>query len=77
MILVLFCIGLKVQTVISDKILQDGDIETNPGQIFNIEREEQDSFHQENRGLFGETKDIQCACNSFYALCWVQIKQIG
>ena len=58
MILVLFCVGLKVQTVISDKILQDGDIETNPAQIFNIEREEQDSFHQENGGLFGETKDI-------------------
>ena len=26
--------------------------------------------------MFGETAGIQCACNSFYALCWVQIKQI-
>ena len=29
-ILVLFCLGLIVQAVISDKLLQDGDIETNP-----------------------------------------------
>ena len=36
----------------------------------------QGSFHQENRELFGETAGIQCAYNSLYALCWVQIKQI-
>ena len=30
MILVLFCVGLIVQAVISDKVLQDVDIETNP-----------------------------------------------
>ena len=36
----------------------------------------QGSFHQRNGELFGETAGIQCACNSLYALCWVQIKQI-
>ena len=36
----------------------------------------QSSFHQGNRELFGETAGIPCACNSLYALCWVQIKQI-
>ena len=36
----------------------------------------QGSFHQENRELFDETVGIQCTCNSLYALCWVQIKQI-
>ena len=77
MIVVLFCVGLIVQDVISDKILQDGDIENNPGPTYNIERVEQGSFHQGNRKeLFGESAGIQCACNSLYALCWVQIKQI-
>ena len=77
MIVVLFCVGLIVQDVISDKILQDGDIENNPGPTYNIERVEQGSFHQGNRKeLFGESADIQCACNSLYALCWVQIIQI-
>ena len=54
MILVLFCVGLIVQAVISDNVLQDGDIETNPGPTYNIERVVQGSFHQRNRELFGE-----------------------
>ena len=76
MILVLFCVGLIVQAVISDKLLQDGDSETNPGPTYNTERVTQGSFHQGNRELFGDAAGIQCACNSLYALCWVQIKQI-
>ena len=76
MILVLFCVGFKHQTVISDKRLQDGNIETNPEPVLNIERVEQGSFHYGNREQFGETAGIQYACNSFYALCWVQIKQM-
>ena len=54
----------------------DEDIETNPDQTYNIEIAVQGSFHQENRELFDETVGIQCTCNSLYALCWVQIKQI-
>ena len=76
MILVLFCVGFIIQDVISEKLLQDGDIETNLGPTYNIERVVQGSFHQENRELFGEKAGIQCACNSLYALCLVQIKQI-
>ena len=71
MILVLFCVGLIVQAVISDKLLQDGDIETNSEPTYNIERVLQGSFHQGKRELFGETAGMQCACNSLYALCWV------
>ena len=52
------------------------DSETNPGPTYNTERVTQGSFHQRNRELFGDTGGIQCACNSLYALCWVQIKQI-
>ena len=62
--MILFCIGLIVQAVISDKLLQDGDIETNWGPTYNIERVVQGSFHQGNWELFGETTVIQCACNS-------------
>ena len=36
--MILFCIGLIVQAVISDKLLQDGDIETKRGPNYNIER---------------------------------------
>ena len=36
----------------------------------------QASFHEENRELFGETAGIQYACNSLYALSWIQIRQI-
>ena len=76
MILVLFCVGLIVQTVISDKLLQDGNIETSPRPTYNIERVVQGSFHQGYRELFGETAGIKCAYNSLYPLCWVQIKHI-
>ena len=69
MILVLFCVGLIVQAVISDKLLQDGDIKINPRPTCNVERVVQGSFHQGNRELFGETAGIQCACNTLYALC--------
>ena len=76
MILVLFCVGPIVQAVISDKFLQDGDIETNPRRTHNIERVVQGSFHQGNKELFGKIASIQGACNSLYALRWVKIKQI-
>ena len=76
MILVLFCVALIVHTVISDKLLQDGDIETNPGPTYNIERVVQGLFDQGNGELFSETAGIYCACTSLHALCWVQIKQI-
>ena len=38
MILVLVCVGPIVQAVISDKLLQEWDFETNPRPTYNIER---------------------------------------
>ena len=70
MILVLFCVGLIVQAVISDNVLQDGDIETNPGPTYNIERVVQGSFHQRNRELFGEIQ----AFNVHEILCMLCVK---
>ena len=58
MTLVLFCLGIISQAVISDKLLQDGDNETNSGSTYNIERLVKGSFHQGNRELFGETVGI-------------------
>ena len=52
MILTFYCVGLAVQTVISDKLLHDGDIETNPGPTYNNERVVPGSFYQGNRELF-------------------------
>ena len=46
MILVPFYVEFIVQTVISDKLLQDRDIETNSEPTYNIERVVQGSFHQ-------------------------------
>ena len=57
-ILVLFCVGLIVQAVISDKFLQDGDIESSPGPTYNTERVVRGSFHQGNIELFVETTAI-------------------
>ena len=56
--------------------LKGGDIETNHGPTYNLEKIVHGSFHQGNSQLFGETAGIQCACNALYALCWTQIKQI-
>ena len=43
--LVHFCVGLIVQAVIFDKLLQDWDIETNAGPNYNNKRVVQGSFH--------------------------------
>ena len=58
MTLVLFCIGIIGQAVISDKLLQDGDNETNSGSTYSIERLVKGSFHRGNKELFGKTVDI-------------------
>ena len=58
MTLVLFCLGIIGQAVISDKLLQNEDNETNSRSTCNIERLVKGSFHQGNRELFGETVGI-------------------
>ena len=75
-LIVLICLKLLLQAIISGIQLKGGDIETNPGPAYNLEKIVHGSFHQGNSQLFGETAGIQCACNALYALCWTQIKQI-
>ena len=58
------------------KLLTDGDVESNPGPTFKILKVIQGSFHQ-GHPKFGHTAGIQCACNSFYALCWSTIKRVS
>ena len=74
--MVLICLRLLIQAIIFDVQLKVGDIETNPGSTYNLDKIVHGSFHQGNSQLFGETADIQCACNALHALCWTQIKQI-
>ena len=52
-----------------------GDVESNPGPTYNIEKVIMGSFHQGNT-RFGLTAGIQCACNSLYALCWSHVKKV-
>ena len=75
-LIVLICLKLLIQAIISGMQLNSGDIETNPGPTYNLEKTVHGSFRQGNSQLFGETAGIQCACNALYALCWTQIKQI-
>ena len=44
-------------------LLQYGDIESNPGPVYNIEKVALDSFHHGD-SRFGATAGVQCACNS-------------
>ena len=75
-LIVLICLRLLIQAIISGMQLKGGDIEINPGPTCNLEKIVHESFHQGNSQLFGETAGIQCACNALYALYWTQIKQI-
>ena len=68
----LICLRLLIQTIISGMQLKVGDIETNPGPTYNLEKIVHGSFYQGNSQLFGEAAGIECACN---ALCWTQVKQ--
>ena len=53
-----------------------GDVESNPGPTYSIEKVIQGSFHQGNP-RFGGTAGVQCACNSLFALCWLQVKTVS
>ena len=68
-LIVLICLRLLIQAVISGMQLKGRDIETNPGLTYNMEKIVHGSFHEGNSQLFGETTGIQCACNALYALC--------
>ena len=67
-LIVLICLRLLIQAIIYGMQLKGGDIETNPGPTYNLDRIVHGSFHQGNSQLFGETAGIQCAFNALYAL---------
>ena len=68
-LIVLICLRLLIQAIISGMQLKGEDIETNPGPTYNLEKMVHGSFHQGNSQLFGETADTQCACNALCVLC--------
>ena len=52
-----------------------GDVESNPGQTYAIEKVVSGSFHQDST-TFGTTAGMQCAWNSLFALCFSQVKKV-
>ena len=70
----LICISVMLALVV--RLIIDGDIESNPGPTYVIEKVIHGSYHQGNK-RFGNTAGVQCACNSLYALCWSQIKKVN
>ena len=57
-------------------LLQAGDIESNPGPSYKIEKVVSGTFHQAHP-KFGDSAGIQCACNALYAICFSLIKKIS
>ena len=53
-----------------------GDVENNPGPTYSIEKVIQGSFSQGNP-RFGRTAGVQCAFDSLFALCWLQVKTVS
>ena len=68
-----FFVLLNVHGQIDLKIR--GDIESNSGQNYVVNKVIQSSFHQGNQ-RFGKTTGIQCACDSLYAICWSKVKKV-
>ena len=52
-----------------------GDVESNPGPTYAIEKVILGSFHQGDT-RFGTTAGVQCACNLLFALCFSQVKNV-
>ena len=69
----LICISVMLALVLT--LIIDGDIESNPGPTYVIEKAIHGLYHQGDQ-RFGNTAGVQCACNSLYALCWSQIKKV-
>ena len=51
------------------RILNVGDVESNPGLTYKILKVVQGSFHQGDI-RFGETAGRQCVCTTLYAIVW-------
>ena len=70
----LICISVMLALVV--RLIIDGDIESNPGPTYVIEKVIYGSYHQGDQ-RFSNTVGVQCACNSLYTLCWSQIKKVN
>ena len=68
--------NLNVSFLILAKLFVDGDIESNPGPIYNIVKLVKASFHQGNP-MFSESAGTQCACNALFSICWAKIISTG
>ena len=55
--------------------LADGDVESNPGPTFKVQKLTFGSYNQGDVSKFGETAGTQCASNSLVAICWSCIKR--
>ena len=66
-LIVLICLRLLIQEIISGMLLKGRDIQTNPAPTYNLEKIVHGSFYQGNSQLSGETAGIQCESNALYA----------
>ena len=57
-------------------LIFDGDIESNPGPTYIIEKAIHGSYHRGDQRLCN-TKGVRTACNSLFALCWSQIRNMS
>ena len=73
----LLCISLLLGLGLRsfNTLIIDGDVESNPGPAYVIEKAICGSYHQGDR-RFSDTAGVQRACNSLYALCWSQIRKV-
>ena len=54
----------------------DGDVESNPGPGYKIQKSVSSSFHQGDVE-FGYSAGTQCSCNALYAICFSAIKKVS
>ena len=66
-------VSLTFKSAIVISLLQHGDLESNPGPVYNIEKVVLGSFHHGDT-RFGATAEVQCACNSLLVFCWSKIR---
>ena len=66
-------VSLTFKSLIVIGLFQHGDIESNPGPVYNIEKVGLGSFRQGDT-RFGATAVVQCACNSLLVLCCSKIR---
>ena len=57
-------------------LLIDGDVESNPGPAYKIQKSVLGSFHQAHM-KFGDAAGTQCSCRSLYAICFSIIKKVS